>query len=101
MQWDVKTQTDLTDLARRNRAGEEIQHGKVLEEMNVELLLKGEGIFRWDLGANHLVSYEFSSAEDVKNSVRSRIGDDGPLREETLEMGGRVVVTGTVERRSR
>lgn len=97
--WDLKTHTDITELANRNRASEEMQFGKQLVAMEVGLELKGEGTIRWDLGSNHLSSYEFSSAEDVDSSVKTRIGDESPIREEILEMGGRVVVVGTVERR--
>jgi len=99
--WDVQTQTDTTRLAKRNRASSEMQFGKELEAMVVGLHLKGEGTFRWDLNRNHLLSYDFNSAEDVKSSVKSRHGADASLREEILEMGGRVIVVGTVERRAR
>jgi hypothetical protein len=99
--WDVKTQTDLTELAMRNRASEERRFGQGVEEMSVGLELKGEGIFRWDLGGHHLLSYDFSSAEDVASVVKTRVDEEGPLREEVLEMGGRVIVSGTVERRER
>jgi hypothetical protein len=101
VEWDVKTTTDLTDLARRNRAAGELQFDKEMIGMDVTLLLKGEGTFRWDLENGHLADYDFSSAEDVHSSVRSRVGEKGKVREELLEMGGRVVVTGKVERRDR
>ena len=96
--WDVKTTSDLTDLARRNRASEEMHFKKELVGMNVVLSLKGEGVFRWDLEGGHLSDYEFSSAEDIDSSVRSKTGEAGEMREEILEMGGRVIVSGKVER---
>jgi len=99
--WDVKTQTDLTYLARRNRAAEEMRFNKELVGMDVTLLLKGEGSFRWDVTGGHLLDYEFSSAEDIHSSVKSKFGERRELREELLEMGGRVVVTGAVEERDR
>jgi hypothetical protein len=101
VEWDVKTTTDLTVLARRNRAAGEMQFNKELLGMNVTLSLKGEGTFRWDLEGGHLADYDFSSSEDVHSSVESRFGEKGKVREELLEMGGRVVVTGKVERRDR
>jgi len=102
VKWDVNTRTDLTELARRNRASGEMQFGQELVGMVVDLNLKGEGTFRWlTEGANHLKSYEFDSTEDVKSSVKTRREAEGPVREEILEMGGRVIVTGTVERRAR
>ena len=101
VKWDVKTASDLTELARRNRAVEEMQVDKQLLSMKVALELVGEGTFRWDLDAGHLVDYDFSSKEDVDSAVRTKFGEDGEVQEEVLEMGGRVVVKGQVERRSR
>ena len=101
VEWDVETRSDLTDLARRNRATEETRFNKELVGMDVTLLLKGEGTFRWDIKRGHLLDYDFSSAEDIQSSVKSRFGEDGEIREELLEMGGRVVVTGKVEERDR
>jgi len=101
VKWDMSTNSDLTDLARRNRAVDEMQFKKQLVGMTVGLALEGEGSFRWDLDAGHLLDYEFSSKEDVQSSVKTQFGDEGELREEILEMGGRVVVTGKVEQRAR
>ena len=67
--------------------------------MDVGLELKGEGTIRWDLVSHHLKSYEFSSSEDVSSSVKMKVGDSDVLRDEILDMGGRVIVTGKVERR--
>ena len=61
--------------------------------------LKGEGTVRWDLVGHHLKSYEFSSSEDVSSSVKMKVGDSDVLRDEILDMGGRVIVTAKVERR--
>jgi hypothetical protein len=97
--WDIASQNDLTYLAKRNRTGTDIEYQRALTAMDVGLELKGEGSIRWDLNSNHLKSYEFSSAEDVSSSVKMQIGGKGPLREEILDMGGRVVVSGQVERR--
>ena len=97
--WTVETSADLTELANRNSASEERQFGQSVEAMSVRLELQGEGTLRWDLERHHLLSYDLSSAEDVISSVKTRTDGEEQLREEVLEMGGRVVVTGTVERR--
>lgn len=97
--WDVNTQNDLTYLARRNRTGADVEYQRALTGMDVGLALKGEGTIRWDLEAHHLMGYEFSSAEDVSSSVKMQIGQKEMIREEILDMGGRVIVSATVERR--
>ena len=101
VKWDMDTTSDLTSLARRNRAVDEMQFKKQLVGMVVGLALEGEGTFRWNLDAGHLLDYEFSSKEDVRSSVTTQFGEEGELREEVLEMGGRVVATGKVEPRAR
>ena len=97
--WDVSTASDLVYLARRNRTGADIEYGRNLTGMDVGLELKGEGTVRWDLVGHHLKSYEFSSSEDVSSSVKMKVGDSDVLRDEILDMGGRVIVTAKVERR--
>jgi hypothetical protein len=97
--WDVNTQNDLTYLARRNRTGADIEYQRALSGMDVGLVLKGEGTIRWDLEAHHLLSYDFNSSEDVSSSVKMQIGDKETIREEILDMGGRVIVSAKVERR--
>ena len=77
------------------------QFKKELVGMSTDLALEGEGSFRWSLDDGHLLDYEFSSKEDIRNSVKTQFGEDGEVREEILEMGGRVVVTGKVEQRGR
>ena len=97
--WDVNTQNDLTYLARRNRSGADIEYQRALTGMDVGLALKGEGTIRWDLEAHHLLSYDFNSSEDVSSSVKMQIGKEEMIREEILDMGGRVIVSAKVERR--
>jgi hypothetical protein len=97
--WDVNTQNDLSYLARRNRTGADIEYQRALAGMDVGLVLKGEGTIRWDLEAHHLLSYDFNSAEDVSSSVKMQIGQKEKIREEILDMGGRVIVSAKVERR--
>ena len=97
--WNVNTQNDLAYLARRNRTGADIEYQRALTGMDVGLVLKGEGTIRWDLKAHHLRGYEFSSAEDVSSSVKMQIGEKDVIREEILDMGGRVIVSAQVERR--
>lgn len=97
--WEVSTQNDLTYLARRNRTGNDIEYERALTGMDVGLVLKGEGAVRWDLEAHHLRSYDFNSVEDISSSVKMQIGDQELIREEILDMGGRVIVSAQVERR--
>ena len=97
--WEVQTQTDLATLARRNKTGVDVELDRALKGMDVGLELKGEGSFKWDLNGGHLRSYEFRSSEDVSSSVKIVVGEDEGVREEILDMGGQVFVTGEVERR--
>ncbi len=52
---------------------------------------------QWSNGKWMLVDYETESGIAGRDHLRGL----RPVREEILEMGGRVIVTGTVERRAR